>query len=93
MKCNQAYTPGIFHDVYKILGLPVLMTVSSLAVSFEEYDRGSVSLFPHFLFKYLLFSSDIGYFELKTDGGGGGGERQKGLFLSFMFWSALILRG
>ena len=47
MKCNQAYTPGIFHDVYKILGLRVLMTVSSLAFSFEEYDRDSVC-FPIF---------------------------------------------
>ena len=46
------------------------MTVSSLAFSFEEYDRDSVSLFTHFLFKYLLFNSDIGYFELKIDGGG-----------------------
>ena len=38
--------PGIFHEVYKILGLPTLMTVSSLAVSFEEYNRGSLSSFP-----------------------------------------------
>ena len=45
-KCNQAYTPGIFEEVYKILGLLILMTVSSLAVSFEEYNRGSLSSFP-----------------------------------------------
>ena len=69
MKCNQAYTPGIFHDVYKILGLPVLMTVSSLAVSFEEYDRGSLSSSPYFSFKYLLFNFDIESFKLKIDGG------------------------
>ena len=37
--------PGNFQEVYKILGLPILMTVSSLAVSFEEYNRGSLSSF------------------------------------------------
>ena len=30
VKCHQDYTPGIFHEVYKILGLPMLITVSSL---------------------------------------------------------------
>ena len=39
VKCNQAYTPGIFQRVYKILGLPILMTVNSLVVSFEEYKE------------------------------------------------------
>ena len=38
VKCNQTYTLGIFHEVYKISGLPKLMTVSSLAVSLEECD-------------------------------------------------------
>ena len=46
VKCNQAYTLGIFQAVYKILGLPILTTVNSLAVSFEEYDRGNLSSFP-----------------------------------------------
>ena len=36
VKCNQTYIPGSFHEVYKILGLPTLMTVSSLVVSFKE---------------------------------------------------------
>ena len=36
VKCNQDYTPGIFHEVYKILGLPILITVSSLALFCEE---------------------------------------------------------
>ena len=30
VKCNQAYNPGIFQEVYKILGLPILMTIRSL---------------------------------------------------------------
>ena len=42
---NQAYTPGILLEAYKILGLPILMTVRSLAVSFEKYNRGSLSSF------------------------------------------------
>ena len=33
VKCNQAYTPKIFHEVYNILKLPILMTISSLTVS------------------------------------------------------------
>ena len=48
IKCNQAYFPGIFHKLYKILGLPILMTVSSLAVSFENYNRGSQGLISTF---------------------------------------------
>ena len=58
VKCNQAYIAGTFHEVYKILGLPILMTVSSLVVSYEDYNRGSPSLFPY-SFKCLLFNSDI----------------------------------
>ena len=29
------------------------MTVSTLAASFEDYDRGSLSSFPYFLFNPL----------------------------------------
>ena len=35
----------VFHEVYNILGLPILMTVRRLPVSFEEYNRGSLNLF------------------------------------------------
>ena len=85
---HQVHTPGIFHAVSKILGLPILMTVSSLTVSFEEYDRGSLSSSPYFSFKYLLFNFDIESFKLKTDGG-----RSRKPFFIFYFWSALILGG
>ena len=35
----------VLHEVYNILGLPILMTVRRLTVCFEEYNRGSLSLF------------------------------------------------
>ena len=35
----------VLHEVYNILGLPILMTVRRLAVSFKEYNRGSLSSF------------------------------------------------
>ena len=47
---NVTRPTRIFHGVWKTLGLPILMTVSSLAVSFEEYDRGSLSLFPSMVY-------------------------------------------
>ena len=35
----------VLHEVYNILGLPILMTVRRLVVSVEEYNRDSLSLF------------------------------------------------
>ena len=35
----------LLHEIFNILGLPILMTVRRLAVSFEEYNRGSLSSF------------------------------------------------
>ena len=52
VKCNQAYTPGVFHEVYNILELPILMIVISLVVSFEPV-LGSLSASLYFSFKYL----------------------------------------
>ena len=69
VNCNQAYTPGIFHELYKILGLLILMSVSSSAVSFD--DRGHSIRFLQWLIKYLLLNFDIDYFELKINGGRG----------------------
>ena len=49
MKYKEVYTPGIFHGVYNILGLPILTTVSSFAIFFEEYDGSSLSSLPRCL--------------------------------------------
>ena len=35
----------VLHEVYNILGLPILMIVRRLAVSVEGYNRGSLSSF------------------------------------------------
>ena len=47
VKWNQAYTVGIFHEVYEILRLQILMTVNSLAVSFEEARSRQSEFVPH----------------------------------------------
>ena len=52
VKYNQVYTPGVFHEVYNILELPILMIVISLVVSFEAV-LGSLSASLYFSFKYL----------------------------------------
>ena len=44
--------------------------------------------FPQGLIKYLLFNSDIEYFELRNDG-----EKRRRPFFVFVFWSVLIVGG
>ena len=69
VNCNQAYTPGTIYELYKILGLLILMTVSSSSVSFD--DEAISVCFHQWLIKYLLLKFDIDFFELKVNGGRG----------------------